>query len=141
MKTSAYHPTNEVYPIAALICAILVAAVLGGAGVLALRHQISTSARHTQEMQRSIDEVERRLNYLDTKIAKVNQPAYLRHRAAELGMVMEPPGRHQVVRLRERRMDEGAIAAREDGGVRRERAEPFMKTFDLAVMEPLRRLD
>ncbi|MCC5805042.1 MAG: hypothetical protein JJU00_01825 [Opitutales bacterium] len=141
MKTSAYHTTNEVYPVAALICAILVAAVLGGAGVLALRHQISTTARHTQEMQRSISEIERRLNYLDTKIAEVNQPAYLRHRAAELGMVMEPPARNQVVRLRERRVDDGAVAAREDRAGRRERSEPFMQTFDLAVMEPLRRLD
>lgn len=141
MGHSSHTSTNEVYPIAGLVCAILVTALLGGAGILALRHQISVSARHTQEMQTTIAGLERRVNYLDTKIAEVNQPAYLRQRAAEFGMRLEAPTADQVVRVPVRGMGDGAVAARETRAAARERGEPFMQSFDLAVMEPLRRLD
>ena len=138
MKKSTPEATSDIYPIAGLICAIILVAVVGGAGLLSLRHEIAQSAQNAQGVQAEIVELERRVNYLDNKIAEVNNPSYLHRRAVASGLRIQPPQHGQVVRIASRQPDSAEVAA---GVRRREAGEPFVQTFDLAVMEPLRRLD
>ncbi len=138
MKKTAPETTSDIYPIAGLICGIILVAMVGGAGLLSLRHQIAQSAQNAQSVQAEIVEIQRRVNYLDNKIAEVNNPSYLHRRTVELGLRLQPAQHGQVVRIASRRPDSAEVAA---GVRRRESGEPFVQTFDLAVMEPLRRLD
>ncbi|MCC5840065.1 MAG: hypothetical protein JJT96_08075 [Opitutales bacterium] len=140
MTHPTHRPASNLHLIVALVFALIVVCVLGGLGLVGLRQQIASAASNTQRVEREITQVERRLNYLDTKIAEVNNPSFLHRRAHELGLGLQPAQTGQFVRLTVSGEARDVMFARRSERPVRER-DPFVQTFDLAVMEPLRRLE
>jgi cell division protein FtsL len=108
----------------------------GSMAILSKRQQAARCASEIQRLEQEIVTVERRVRYLDTKIAEIHQPAYLRSRAEALGLGLRPPAEQQVVYLRAVPPPDtpGSRAGDEQPAGR----DPYRRTFDLAVMEPLR---
>jgi hypothetical protein len=122
---------------------ILLAAVTvsGCLGLLWLRQKIELTAQATRLLETDIVKEERRLRYLDTKIAEVHQPLYLERQIQRLGLRLHPPAGDQVVYLQGRRPADRALArAGEVESPRRER-DPFRHSIDLAVMDALLPVD
>jgi len=124
-----------------LLTALVLVTVSGSLLLLWQRQQIETLAADVRETEKAIQLEERRLRFIDTKIAKVHQPAYLKRQAARLKLDLAPPDEDQIVymrpsekslRLARRIMEEKQIS---------EEKEPFRHTFDLAVIEPLKGVD
>ncbi|MDP0500915.1 MAG: hypothetical protein Q7P63_12545 [Verrucomicrobiota bacterium JB022] len=82
-----------------LAIAIVVTAGIGGLGQLWLLQQRSEMVRRTEEAQSQITQVERKLRYLDSEIARVHRPDNLQNRVVELGLNLRPPTSGQVVYL------------------------------------------
>lgn len=120
------------YQIVGLIVLVVVLIAGGGLGIVWMRSQIEDTARNTVRVQREIAETNRKLQYLDNKIAEVHSPDYLVRRATELGLAMQPPKPPQVLRMRP--MAPQPAAETNPAETR----DPFIQSFDLAVMEPVR---
>lgn len=122
-----------VYKIATLVVLILFIAAAGGLGLLWMRQEISASAARIRNVETRLAEANRRLQYVNVKIAEATTPETLKRRATELGLGLVPPVRDQVVRLEASRRNfattEGAtaIAANTD--------EPLFVTFELALIK------
>jgi len=126
------------YQLMSLLSLIVVIAAGGGMSLVWMRQQIADSASRTYEFQRRSVEVEHRINYMNVKIAEVHSPASLERKAIELGLGLERPQTRQLVRL-------GTMPVREnrdtfEGDAVLANTDPYTNAFDLAVMEPLRRL-
>jgi hypothetical protein len=125
------------YQVVTLITLIILVSAIGGVTLVWMRQQISDTAQYNRRVQNEAAQVERRVRYLDSKIAEVNSPAYLRSKALAMGMVLDRPKPQQIVRMApidSRPLipgmgDETYVAERD----------PFAQSFDLAVMEPGRR--
>jgi cell division protein FtsB len=126
--------TYAYYQLLALLILLLGTYAIGSMAILWLRQQNAQVAARIETVEREIAQVERRIRYLDTKIAEIHHPAYLRARATELGLNLQRPGERQLVYLGVPR-DVRPDRAPERGPADRD---PFRTTFDLAVMEPLR---
>lgn len=139
MSNATRPHTVFYYQVITLLSLIVLVAGMGGLSLVWLRQQIVDTASRTQELQRERVALTRRLEYLDVKIAEVQRPNYLEHRAKEMGLVLRRPEMGQLIALGPlpgpRPSDieemEPAPAARE----------PYRNSFDLAVMEPLRRME
>ncbi len=121
-----------VYKIATLVVLILLIAAAGGLGLLWMRQEISASAARIRAVETRLAEANRRLQYVNVKIAEATTPDTLKRRATELGLGLIPPARDQVVRLEAPRRafgteGETAIAASTD--------EPLFVTFELALIK------
>ncbi len=121
---------------------IMVAAVtVGGClGLLWLRQKIELTAQATRQTETEIVKEERRLRYLDTKIAEIHQPLYLEQQIQRLGLKLRPPTAEQILYVHSpapRRVGAGggAVAAK------RPDKDPFRLSFDLAVMESPKTLE
>lgn len=126
------------YQCVTLLSLIVLVAGVGGLSLVWLRQQIAETAGRTQELQRDRVATVRRLEYLDVKIAEVQRPAYLEHRAKEMGLVLRRPDVGQMIAL-------GPVAPLinphvEDAPRSTVERDPYKNSFDLAVMEPLRRI-
>jgi len=121
---------------------IMVAAVtVGGClGLLWLRQKIELTAQATRQTETEIVKEERRLRYLDTKIAEIHQPLYLEQQIQRLGLQLRPPTVEQIYYVQ-------SPAARRSGmagstvATKRPDKDPFRHSFDLAVMESLTTLE
>lgn len=125
----------EFYQILALCFALLVIFGGGSMTLLFMRQQISETANATERVQREIVESERRIRYLDTKIAEVHQPSYLNARIAQLGLNLRPPRNNEIQYLNGPKIE--VIRDRDGEDLFAER-DPFRHSIDIAVMEPLR---
>lgn len=105
----------------------------GCLGLLWMRQQIEQAARETSQLEASLEKEERRLRYLDSKIAEIHQPRYLAAQVERLGLDLAPPQADRVVYLEAPRRKEakGKWAQSEPT----ERRDPFRRAVDLAVME------
>lgn len=138
MRSATRSHTVFYYQVITLLSLIVLVAGLGGLSLVWLRQQIADTATRTQELQRERAALNRRLEYLDVKIAEVQRPNFLEHRAREMGLVLRRPEMGQLVAL-------GPLAPLrtpgvEERGSRPSEREPYRNSFDLAVMEPLRRI-
>lgn len=107
--------------------------VVGCLGLLWMRQQIEAAARETSELEVRMKKEERRLRYLDAKIAEIHQPGYLAAQVERLGLDLAPPRADRVVYLTE---PSGADPERQWARAeKRKSAEPFRRAVDLAVME------
>jgi hypothetical protein len=109
--------------------------VSGCLGLLWLRQKIETTAQATRSLETAIVKEERRLRYLDTKIAEIHQPGFLNRQVDRLDLPLRPPKAEQVVYLEaipERPAAEDLVAGTEKEA---EDRAPYRRTFDLAVME------
>lgn len=119
----------------------LVIVVLGGSmSLLWMRQEIEDTARATRAIETEIIKEERRLRYLDTKIAEIHQPLYLERQVRRLGLNLRPPSASQIVYL------EGAPLHREPlpgdpDYTPPAQKDPFIRSIDLAVMEPSLKVD
>ncbi|KAF0095710.1 MAG: hypothetical protein E1N59_486 [Puniceicoccaceae bacterium 5H] len=101
MKNAPSSTFSKAYgsTILTLVVAIVVVAGIGGLGQLWLQQQRGEMIRRTEEAQQQITQVERKLRYLDSEIARVHRPDNLQNRAVELGLNLRPPTSGQIVYL------------------------------------------
>jgi hypothetical protein len=123
--------------ILSLLVVLAVVTVSGCLGLLWLRQKIETTAQATRTLEVEIEKEERRLRYLDTKIAELHQPIYLERQIQRLGLKLRPPMADQVVYL------DGYPRYQPDGPADNSRrptdseTDPFRYSIDLAVMKSL----
>ena len=127
--------------ILSLLVVLAVVTVSGCLGLLWLRQKIELTAQATRSLEVEIAKEERRLRYIDTKIAEIHQPLYLERQIKRLGLNLRPPSADQVVYMdgypQYRRMHDGS----EDLNSRERVKDPFRYSIDLAVMESLTPID
>lgn len=126
------------YQVITLLSLIVLVSGVGGLSLVWLRQQIAETAGRTQSLQRERHDVTRRIEYLDVKIAEVQRPVYLESRAREMGLVLRRPEVGQLVALGPLAPLNAPFHVEDDPRAPVER-EPYKNSFDLAVMEPLRR--
>jgi len=134
MKSALKENRRYFHLIVGLLTLNLLLAGAGGLARVWLHQQISETAKSTDQIRREIEKTELRLNYLDTKIAALESPGYLRRRVAQLGLDLRPPMPEQIVYLSP---VQRSLPPVEPESVPGRRSEPFVQSFDLAVMEPL----
>ena len=122
---------------------ILLAAVTvsGCLGLLWLRQKIELTAQATRSLETEIAKEERRLRYIDTKIAEIHQPLYLDRQIKRLGLSLAPPKAEQVFYIRWAPGRTGDFAAKDESPATATDQDPFRHSIDLAVMESLVPID
>lgn len=121
-----------------LLIVLAAVTVSGCLGLLWLRQKIELTAQATRLLEKEIVKEERRLRYVETKIAEIHQPLYLERQIKRLGLNLRPPVGDQVVYLMGTRPTDRALA--ENGGEAPGQAEgkdAFRHSIDLAVMDSL----
>jgi cell division protein FtsL len=124
-----------------LLVDLAVVTVSGCLGLLWLRQKIEVTAQATRTLEVEIAKEERRLRYIDTKIAEIHQPLYLERQIKRLGLKLRPPMADQVVYMdgypqyQRNRGDEENLYPQQ-----REK-DPFRYSIDLAVMKSLTPID
>jgi hypothetical protein len=121
-----------------LLIVLAAVTVSGCLGLLWLRQKIELTAQATRLLEKEIVKEERRLRYVDTKIAEIHQPLYLERQIKRLGLNLRPPMEDQVVYLRGSRSTNRALAENGEGeSGKRNGKDPFRHSIDLAVMDSL----
>lgn len=120
-----------------LVCLIVAIVSVGGLGLVWLRQQISDTAGRIQKVQTEHVDVQRRLKYLNARIASLNRPDTLHQRAITMGLTLRRPVAQQVIRMG--RLYVPGPTTDEQKTVPPP-AEPYRQTFDLATMEAVRGL-
>ncbi len=138
MNSNKHQYQLEFYKLLGLAFMILVMFGCGSLGLLFIRQQISETASATERIQRQITDTERRIGYLDTKIAEVHQPNYLHARMDALGLQLRAPRDSEVVYIQGPRIDVIPTPEDVEGGRLITDRDPFRHSIDMAVMEPLR---
>lgn len=133
------HPTqsNLMYAVTGLLVVFILVCAGGGLTLVWLRQQITETAHTNRRLQNEAVQIERRVRYIDTKIAEVNSPAYLRARVTALNLQLERPGSRQVIRMNP--IDSRPGIPGEDNPLLFSERAPFVQSFDLAITESLRR--
>ena len=127
--------------ILSLLVVLAVVTVSGCLGLLWLRQKIEHTAQATRLLETEIAKEERRLRYLDTKIAEIHQPSYLERQIERLDLKLRPPMADQVVYMEGYPQYQGSYAGRGKGAQGRQQKDPFRYSIDLAVMESLTPID
>jgi hypothetical protein len=142
MSPMVQRETRIYQQILTLLLVLAAVTVSGCLGLLWLRQKIELTAQATRSLETEIVKEERRLRYLDTKIAEVHQPLYLERQIERLGLRLRPPMEDQVVYMPGWAPSGSQLAqrGREAGQPRRER-DPFRHSIDLAVMDALLPVD
>ena len=137
MSPMIQRETTLYKQILSLLVVLAVITVSGCLGLLWLRPKIELTAQATRSLEIEIAKEERRLRYIDTKIAEIHQPQYLEGEIKRLGLNLGPPMADQIVYLdgypnyQPNRPEE--IESRAD---KRDK-DPFRYSIDLAVMKSL----
>jgi hypothetical protein len=125
-----------------LLIVLAAVTVSGCLGLLWLRQKIEVTAQATRLLEKEIVKEERRLRYVDTKIAEIHQPLYLERQIKRLGLNLRPPMEDQVVYLRGGRSTNRALAENGEAAPgKRSGKDPFRHSMDLAVMDSLLPVD
>ena len=123
-----------------LLIMIAVVTVSGCLGLLWLRQKIEITAQATRTLEVEIAKEERKLRYIDSKIAEFHQPQYLEQQIRRLGLKLKPPQADQIVYLDGYPQYQPDSPAEEAyAGV--EQKDPFRYSIDLAVMKSLTSVD
>lgn len=127
--------------ILALLAVLAGITVSGCLGLLWMRQKIESTAQATRLLEVEIVKEERRVRYLDTKIAEIHQPLYLERQIQRLGLKLKPPVAAQIVYMDGQPAYDRAYARNRAETNRPTEREPFRYSIDLAVMESLTPLD
>lgn len=139
--SAALKMETQVYTrILTLLILLAAVTVSGCLGLLWLRQKIELTAQATRLLESEIVKEERRLRYVDTKIAEIHQPLYLERQAKRLGLNLEAPRADQIVYIQAHPERNGAFAEIRRGSASRP-TDPFRHSIDLAVMDSLRPID
>ena len=121
-----------------LLIVLAAVTVSGCLGLLWLRQKIELTAQATRTLEQEIVKEERRLRYVDTKIAEIHQPVYLERQIKRLGLNLRPPVGDQVVYLQGAGPINRALAENgEESSGKEGGKDPFRHSMDLAVMDSL----
>jgi hypothetical protein len=127
--------------ILSLLVVLAVITVSGCLGLLWLRQKIEYTAQATRTLEVEMEKEERRLRYLDTKIAEIHQPIYLERQIQRLGLKLRPPMADQVVYMDGYGQQKRHYARNDEARPQRKETDPFRYSIDLAVMESLTPMD
>lgn len=127
--------------ILALLAVLAGVTVSGCLGLLWMRQKIESTAQATRSLEVEIVKEERRLRYLDTKIAEIHQPLYLERQIERLGLKLKPPVATQIVYMDQHVPRDRALARADREAAPKTERDPFRYSIDLAVMESLTPLD
>lgn len=137
MKTHRTTPTNEPRKWMVWITLIGMLTISCAMALLWQRQQIERTAQSIRLLEQEMVKEERRLRYLDSKIAEIHQPLYLEQQIDRLGLALRPPLAGQIVFIEgqpQRRHWQQARAA--DVAVQTKR-DPLIRAFDLAIIEAI----
>ncbi len=104
------------------IIAIAVA-VASAFGIVWMQQQINRTAKHSQQIEREMEETMRRLRTLDERIASLHQPVVLQGKVAG---VLRPSLENQIVWVEDRQVGVGRAYAATD---------PYEVSMDLALLD------
>ena len=138
MNAQRNQPSALAYQMVLILSIVVLVSAVGGLGLVWMRQQITDTASRIQKLQRDSVDVQRRLEYLDAKIAELLRPDVLSHRSMELGLGLTRPKASQIVHMGPLRLPPQMDLPVIDGPSEVAANDPFRTTFDLAVMEPLR---
>jgi hypothetical protein len=124
-----------------LLALLAVVTVSGCLGLLWLRQKIESTAQATRLLETDIVKEERRIRYIDTKIAEIHQPIYLERQIRRLGLPLLPPRSDQIVYLDRVLRHMHGLAGGDSAATKKRERDPFRHSIDLAVMESLTSLD
>ncbi len=105
-----------------LIIAMIVVTVFSGFAIVWMQQQISRTAQRSQQVESEITEINRRLSYVNEKIATIHQPIVLQSKVAS---TLRPSLENQIVWVRERKATSGRTYAT---------ILPYSRSSDLALM-------
>lgn len=91
-----------------LVIAIIVMTVFSGFAIVWMQQQISRTAQRSQEVESEMTEINRRLSYVNEKIATMHQPIVLQSKVAD---TLRPSLENQIVWVRERESPSGRTYA------------------------------
>ena len=111
---------NRMFLMAILAIAIAVASAFG---IVWMQQQINRTAKHSQQIEREMEETMRRLRYLDERIASLHQPVVLQGKVAG---VLRPSLENQIVWVEDRQVGTGRAYVA---------ADPYEVSMDLAFMD------
>ena len=106
-----------------MVVVMIAIAVASAFGIVWMQQQINRTAKHSQQIEREMEETMRRLRYLDERIASLHQPVVLQGKVAG---VLRPSLENQVVWVEERQIATGRSYTT---------AEPYEVSIDLAFMD------
>jgi hypothetical protein len=121
--------------ILSLLVVLAVITVSGCLGLLWLRQKIELTAQATRTLE------ERRLRYIDTKIAELHQPLYLERQIKRLGLNLRPPMADQIVYMDGYNRYQRQRPEKDETSPRTREKDPFRYSIDLAVMKSLTPID
>ena len=127
--------------ILSLLIVLAVITVSGCLGLLWLRQKIELTAQATRSLEMEISKEERKLRYIDTKIAEIHQPHYLEKKIIELGLNLRPPLADQIVYLDGYPQYEPNRPEESESSAIKPDKDPFRYSIDLAVMKSLTPVD
>lgn len=137
MSAALREEARRYRQILGLLGLLAVVTVGGCLGLLWLRQKIELTARATRTLETEIVKEERRLRYIDTKIAEIHLPNHLQRQIERFGLDLAPPREDQVVYLQGAPLRQEAHPEdRDEPGPKRER-DPFRHSIDLAIMDAL----
>jgi hypothetical protein len=127
--------------ILSLLVVLAVITVSGCLGLLWLRQKIELTAQATRDLEIEITKEERRLQFVDNRIAAIHQPQYLEKQIARLGLPLHAPKAEQIVYMDGQPLYPRAYARDGEESRQRKDKDPFRYSIDLAVMESLTPID
>lgn len=141
MSAMIYEETRIYTRILTLLILLAAITVSGCLGLLWLRQKIESTAQATRSLETDIVKEERRLRYIDTKIAEIHQPLFLEQQIKRLGLALRPPAADQVIYIRWAPGHDRAYALKREAPSPSRDKDPFRHSIDLAVMESLVPID
>lgn len=133
--------TETYRKILGLLLVLAMVTVSGCLGLLWLRQKIELSAQATRSLEAEIVKEERRLRYVDTKIAEIQQPANLERQIRRLDLNLRPPAENQVVYMEWFPHSRSRSIRTVDSGQGVRERDPYRHSIDLAVMDSLIPID
>jgi len=141
MSPKLERETTLYKQILSLLVMLAVITVSGCLGLLWLRQKIELTAQATRSLEVEIAKEERRLRYIDTKIAEIHQPHYLEQQIKRLGLNLRPPMAEQIVYLDGYPNYQPNRPEESDDHAEKRNKDPFRYSIDLAVMKSLTPVD
>ena len=120
-----------------LLGLLAVITVGGCLGLLWLRQKIELTARATRTLETEMVKEERRLRYIDTKIAEIHLPNHLERQIERFGLDLAPPREDQVVYLPGTPLRPETFPDDWEEPGRKPARDPFRHSIDLAIMDAL----
>lgn len=118
--------TNYLLQIFFLGMLILMLSAAGGLSIVWMRQQISRSAASIMAKENELAGIERKISYLDSKIATLHRPEALKARAKYVNLGLISPGERQIVYL---------IPRSNGAPVWSNTSEPYMDSIELALLD------